>query len=424
MLHMLRDFIKTLPTLLLSLALALAVWISAITAADPVSARNFPRPITIERLNLDPSLIISNEVPTQVTVTLSAPRSVWDVMLTDRAPVRAWIDLAGLSPGTYTLEVNVLPQRQPVREITQIPRTVEVTLQRLITREFPINLERRGEPAIGFRSEVPALSQNTVTISGPELNINQVQVVRVVADLTQASDNLTRLLNVQVLDENELPVQGITVNPDQVTLTQPITQMGGYRNVVVKVITTGQPALGYRLTNVSVSPPTVTVFSNNPQLVVSLPGFVETSPLDLTGVKDDVEVRLPLNLPSGVSVVGEQNVAVQVGVAAIEDSITLSGLVIQVVGLPPELSARLSPTTVDVIISGPVPLLDRLTPENINVVIDLNNVVAGTYQFAPRVTLAVPELRVESILPSSIEVIVELAPTPAPTLTPTRTPRP
>ena len=64
--------------------------------------------------------------------------------------------------------------------------------------------------------------------------------------------------------------------------------------MVVKVASTGQVASGYRLTNISVFPPTVTVFSTNPSLVDRLPGFVETSPLDLTGVKDDIDIRLPL----------------------------------------------------------------------------------------------------------------------------------
>jgi YbbR domain-containing protein len=424
MIQLLRAFVRSIPTLVLSFTLAVAVWISAVTAADPVSQRQFPRAISIERLNQDPSLVISSEVPSQATVNLSAPSSVWDEMLNNRNPVRAYIDLAGLDAGSYVLEVEIQPQYQPVRVISSSPRTVEVTLERLITREVPITLIRRGEPAIGFRAENPTLSQNTVTVIGPESNVSQVQDVRVVVDLSQASDTINRVLDVQVLDANESPVSDITVTPDEVTLTQPITQLGGYRNVVVKVITTGQPALGYRLTNVSVSPPTVTVFSNNPQLVEGLPGFVETNPLDLTGVKDDVEVRLPLNLPGNVTVVGEQNVVVQVGVAAIEDSLTISGLVIQVIGLPPELMASLSPTTVDVIVSGPVPLLDNLTPEDVNVVIDLTNVVAGTYQFAPRVTLSLEELQVESILPSSIEVVVEPAPTPTPTPTPTRTPRP
>ena len=417
MLRLLREFVKSLPTLILSLALAVAVWISAVTANDPVRQQLFPRPVTIERIDQDPSLIISGEVPTQVTVKLSAPNSVWEEMLNDRNPIRAYIDLSGLGPGTHTVDVHVQSLRQPARVVSQTPNRVEVTLDRLSTQEFPIHLVRRGEPAIGYQVETPTLSQNTVTISGPASNLSKIKDVRVVLDLSQASDDIKRVLNVQVLDANENPVEGITVNPEQVTINQPITQLGGYRNVVVKVVTTGQPAVGYRLTNVSVFPPTVTVFANNPQLVESLPGFVETSPLDLTGVKDDVEVRLPLNLPSGVSVVGDQTVVVQVGVAAIEDSVTLSGLAVQVSGLPPDLSARISPTTVDVIVSGPVLLLDQLTPEDVNVVVDLTNVVEGTYQFAPRVTLNIPELRVESILPSSIEVVVE------PALTPTPTPR-
>lgn len=424
MLKVLRNFIKTLPTLALSLALAVAVWISAVSAADPVQARVFPRPVTIEHQNLDPSLVIANDIVNQATVTLSAPDSVWDVMVAERNPVRAWIELAGLGPGSYTLEVKIQALHRPVREVGKTPRTVDVVLERLMTQELPLNLERRGEPAVGFRADEPVLSHTTVTVSGPESQVSRVTTAQAIVDLTQSNKTINRLIDVQVFDENQQPVDGVTVTPSQVTLNQPVVQMGGYRNVVVKVITTGRTALGYRLTNVSVSPPTVTVFSNNPQLVESLPGFIETNPLDITGVRDDVEVRLPLNLPAGVSMEGEQTVVVQVGVAAIEDSVTVSGLMIEVTGLPPSLAARLSPATVDVIISGPVPLLDRLTPEDIDVVIDLTNVVSGTYQLAPRVTLSLGELRVESILPSSIEVVVDTAPTPTVTPTPTRTPRP
>lgn len=416
MLRILREFVKSLPTLILSFALAVAVWISSVTAADPVQQRLYPRPVTIEIQNQSPSLVISNDIPTQATVTLNAPTSVWDEMLNARTPIRAYLNLAGLDAGTHVLDVDIQVQHQPVRVVSQNPDQIEVVLERLVSQEFPINLERRGEPAIGFQMETPSLSQNTVTISGPASQVDNVSIVRVVLEMDQASDSINRVLDVQVLDSNEIPVEGVTVVPDQVTIDQPITQLGGYKsNVVVKVVTTGQRPVGYRLTNVSVSPPTVTVFSNNPELIENLPGFVETSPLDLTGVRDDFEVRLPLNLPEGVSVVGDQSVVVQVGMAAIEDSVTLSGLPVEVSGLPPELAATVSPTTVDVIVSGPVLLLDRLTPQDVNVIVDLTSVSAGTYQFAPRVTLDIPELQVESILPSSIEVVVEAAPTPTPT---------
>ena len=132
--------------------------------------------------------------------------------------------------------------------------------------------------------------------------------------------------------------------------------------MVVKVVTVGQVSDGYRLTTISVFPPAVTVFASNPSLVDKLPGYVETSPVELTGVKDDVDVRVALNLPQGVSVVGDQTVNVVVGVSAIEGSISVTEVPVEVINLVPELSAQLSPTTVTIILSGPLPLLDSLKP--------------------------------------------------------------
>lgn len=422
MISILRGFVKSIPTLILSFMLAIAVWISAVTAADPTEDRLYPRPVPIERIAQDPSLVLLGDVPTQATVTLSAPSTIWSQMLNDRAPIRAYIDLSGKEAGTYTLEVNVDPLVKPAKVVSYSPRTVTVTLEKLVTQEFPIQLVRRGEPSIGFQADAPQLSQNTVTISGPASRVEQVKEVRVTVDLSQAREAINRVLDVQVLNTTGNAVEGITVTPDQVTLAQPISQRGGYRNVVIKVASTGQVAGGYRLTNISVFPPAVTVFSTNPQLVENLPGFVETAPLDLTGVKDDQEVRLSLNLPNGVEVVGDQTVLVQVGVSAIEGSVTLSNLEVEVQGLVETLGARISPETVDVIVSGPLPLLDQLSANDVSVVLDLIGVGEGTYQFAPRVVITIPELQVESILPGSIEVVVGPRPRRTQTPTPTRTP--
>ena len=113
--------------------------------------------------------------------------------------------------------------------------------------------------------------------------------------------------------------------------------------------------------------------------------------------------------------VGEQTVNVVVGVSAIEGSLTINDIPVEVINLDPTLSASLSPTTVNIILSGPLPILDTLKAADLRVVIDLVGVKRGTYQLVPRVDLQSTEIRVESILPGSIEVTVG---------TPTPTPRP
>ncbi len=412
--NFIRQAVRYIPTLLLSLALAVAVWISAVTSNDPTEERNYTRAVNVEIIGLDPAMIITSGESRQISLRLSAPRSVWD-QLSVGSPVRALVDLSAVGEGTHTLDVQIQIAVEPVRIVSSSPQTLTLTLEKLATTTLPIEIQRRGEVAVGYEAGAAKADIEIATVSGPQSLVDRVHTLRAVLDISRANDNLTRSIDVQALDENDLPISGLSITPNQVTITQPVTQRGGYRNVVVKVVTTGQINSGYRLTTISVFPPAVTVFASNPSLVDNLPGYVETSPVDLTEARDDVDVRVGLNLPEGISVVGEQTVNVVVGVAAIEGSLTINDLPVEIINLDPELGASLSPLSVNLILSGPLPILDGLKPGDLRVIIDLAGVKAGTYQLVPRVDLQGAEVRVESILPGSIEVTVG---------TPTPTPRP
>jgi len=174
----------------------------------------------------------------------------------------------------------------------------------------------------------------------------------------------------------------------------------------------------------------VTVFSPDPRLIEALPGYVETAPLDLDNARDDINIFLPLDLPPGVSVVGQEGaiadqfVEVQVGVAAIEGSLTFADIPVEIIGLAEGLRAVVSPESVSVILSGPLPVLEQLTAQDVRVFVDVTGEDVGTYQLVPEVEFLSEELRVDSILPGSVEIIITLAPRiePRQTVTPTGTP--
>jgi YbbR domain-containing protein len=150
--------------------------------------------------------------------------------------------------------------------------------------------------------------------------------------------------------------------------------------------------------------------------VAALPGVVETQPLELQNASDDITTRLDLNLPAGVSVVGEQTVLIQAGITPIQSSITISSEVVQIVGLPAGMNAQILPATVDVIVSGPLPVLDTLTRQDIKVTVDVTGLPAGTHQLRPKFQILVSDVDVVSILPETIEVTLTAASgTPAPT---------
>ena len=171
---------------------------------------------------------------------------------------------------------------------------------------------------------------------------------------------------------------------------------------------------GSRLDSISVFPPVVTVYSSDPALINSLPGVLDTQPLELAGVNDNLNLRLGLNLPEGVSVVGQQNVLTQAGVYPIQTSLTVPGETVEWTGLPANLTAQVPPAPVDVIPSGPLPVLDTLNRQDVHVTVDVSGLEIGSHQLTPTVQIIASNVTVESLLPGTVEVIIASSSTPTP----------
>jgi len=415
-----RWFAVNLRTLLLALVLGFAVWMSAVTDADPDET---PSPLTVplEIIGQDPSLVITNDIPSSVEVSLRAPRSVWEQLTTQENAVRAILDLSTFSAGEHPLPIQILISVRPVQIVFANPTTVTVDLEPLAVQTLPVSLSLSGQPAIGYQAGKVTIEPTEVIISGPQSLVDQVARARVFINLDDVRESIEQAMEIEIVDEKNMPLEGITINPESVHINIPLSQQGGFRDVAVKVVVRGQVAAGYRLENISVFPPVITVFAEDPELVSALPGVVDTQPLELQDAKQDITTRLTLNLPENVTIVGTegaQTVQVQVAISPIQTSVTLPNLPIKLIGLPDALAAQISPGTVDVIISGPLPVLEVLTPQDITVTVDVTGLDVGIHQLTPKLETLVENVSGESILPGTVEVILSIPPTPTPTVTP------
>lgn len=413
-----RLFAKNLRTFLLALALGISVWVSAVSAADPNEVRSFPNPIPLEVVGLDPSLVLTSETPRSVDITLRAPRSVWEALTARDGAVRAILDLSAFSAGEHTKEIQLVVTERPYQLVFVNPSTVTVTLESIASRTFPVTTTLRGQPATGYQAGDATTAVDQVAISGPESLVKQAARARVLVNLDNVRETIDEALPVQIVDEDDNVIQGLTVNPETVRVNIPISQQGGFRDLAVKVVVQGQQAPGYRIENISVFPPVITIFAEDPERVNELPGVVETMPLDLQGQSEDISTRLSLNLPEGITLVGAQTVQVNVSISPIQTSLTLLNQPINIVGLEEGLSAQVFPQTVDVIISGPVPVLDALASQDVTVSVDVSDLEIGVYQLTPQVNVLLEDVLVESILPGTVEVVIALPTTPTPTAFP------
>jgi len=409
-----KSLTKNFPTLLSAILLAIAVWVLAVTNTDPVEKRLFNRPIALEVIGQDPSLVITTEIPEQVSITLSAPASTWASALTSTNVVRALVDLTGLDSGTYEVPVRIQITARPVRVESVTPDTVSLTMEKKTGKSLPIQLIQPAGPAVGYEAGSPELSATDATVTGPDSLVEKVVEVRATLDISSSRETIDRDLILSAWDKNGVRVSGVAISPEKVHVRQEITQRGGYKNVSVRVVTAGQIASGYRLSDISPNPPIVTVFSTDLELINTLPGFIETQPLNLTDADSDLEVALPLNLPSGVIVVGESTIKVTVTISPLESSITLRGLPIEIIGVSPLYQTVISPDRMDIILSGPLPELDALKASDVRILLDLTDKTPGTYQLVPQVQVGNSGILVESILPTTIEVEIRTSPTAVP----------
>jgi YbbR domain-containing protein len=413
---MLNSLERNLRSFLWALVLGLSVWVAAVTASDPDEVRAYPTPVSVAVVGQNPGLVISSVVPQEVRLTIRAPQSVWNQLNSRPESVRAVLDLSGVGAGEHRLPLQIQVDARPVRIVTASPSSVLLTLEPLLSRTLPLESTLLGKLAIGYQAGDLVLEPNQVVISGPESRVSRVSRVSVPVNLNGIRETLDADIPVEALDQNDAAIPDLTIQPQTAHISLPVVLQGGFRDMAVKVIVHGQVAPGYRLDSISVSPPVVTVYSANPELVNTLPGVVETQALDLNATSSNLNLRVALDLPSGISVVGQQAVLIQAGISPIQSSLTLSGQKVEVTGLPPDLEARVSPPTVDVIVSGPIPILDTLTKQDVHVTVDVGSVAAGSYQLAPRAQVLASTVTVESLLPGTVEVV--LVPKAAPTTHP------
>ena len=399
-----RNLIKNLPSLLTALAFALAVWIFAVAQADPTETRTLSRPVELEVIGQDPNLMIVNDFTEQVTLTVRGPSTILDQLANDSNLITATLDLSGMEAGFHPLTPRVNIALDPVEVVRINPASIIIELDSIISQTFPIKVETIGTPAVGFEAKTPELTSETVRISGPESLINSIRTVVAEINIENVSANIEQEVELSASDAEGLTIEGLSISPSSINVTIPIEQRGGYRTVGVKPITSGELAQGYRLLNIFSVPPTVTVYSSNEALVESLPSSVETTPININDANETMEIRVNLDLPEEVNIVGSQYVTIRIEIEAIIDSRRFSDIPVLVEGLGEGLEPTLSPTNVDVILEGPVALLDSLQKVEILIVVDLEGLEAGVHQVTPEVRLDDSLLTVESILPSIVEV--------------------
>jgi YbbR domain-containing protein len=408
-----RRFIGHLGTLLLSIVMGLIVWLIAINQENPLVTQVLPERVALETRNLNGSLRPTRDLSREsVQVTVQAPRTVWSRL--QPGQISAYVNLNGLGPGTHTVPVEVTAANPEVVVTDLEPAQLTFQLDEIVTKTVAVQATIMDNTGVGYDWQPPQVNPTTVTVRGPASQVDQVVAAEAQIYLRGAKSQVQRFQNLEVVDGQNRAVAQIEILPPMVEVIVPVERWPGRKEVAVRVDLEGQPADGYRLGPLKVDPNMVVLRGSGD--VLDTLGFVETEPVLVDDATGDVRTSARLLLPDGVSAFEGDVVDVIIGVVPVEDSsrVTLRPIVR---GVPPGLQATVALDTMDIIVSGPISILDALESDDLFVILNLANLSVGAHVVTPDVVY--PDgIRLEGVLPETAEVVItNIVPTSAVTST-------
>lgn len=280
---------------LLCLIAACALWVYVMNEQNPQVENTYTVPV--ETRNLDRSLVATN-VPSTVKVKVRMSRSDMIYMRSDN--IKAYVDLAGLTDGDYpnTPILVSVPGDESVVSVS--PKTFELNIDTYAVKTLPANVQIFGTPETNFSVESNKVTPDTITIAGSSTMIAKADRAVVSVNIAGKEKSFSEFDSVNILDADGNTVTGLDVMPSQVKVAVKMKEQTKLGNLPIKIDTKGEPAKGYKVGKITVTPPVATLTA--PISFFASNRTLDLDPIDVTGASADIHQTVNVTTPLGGSV--------------------------------------------------------------------------------------------------------------------------
>lgn len=314
------------PWKLLSLMLAVVLWGGIISQDATLTREKSFTDVTVNVINRD-ALLRSGLIVTKglddlqpIKMRVDVPQKIYDSVTPANFNVR--IDLSRITaPGVQTLPVMYAASTTygTVKWVSMAEVTVEVD-HYITRRRIPVQLNETGSIPAGFYATNAIVDPSIVTISGPRSLVQNV--VRCVASyntslLSPAARTQFSAVPFVLYDNTDKPVESnlIEVSIDAIQLDTLLVEQTLYRLQAISInksgITTGKPAKGYKVTDITIDPAMLNVAGSN-ELMETLTLLDVEAPIDITGATDTLIRSVKIKRPADAYHMSENAVYVTV----------------------------------------------------------------------------------------------------------------
>ena len=368
---------KTL-NLVLAVILAVGVWLYVINVENPTSpttVRDIPITVTGEDVLAERDLMVTGLSADQVDLRISGRKKT--LMNLNRSNITLELDVSTITTaGDHTLTCQYEFPRNVGSDSVSISDweelRVTVTVAQRESKEIPVRGEFIGTEAENSLAGVVTTDPDTVEVSGPAEALEDIAYALASVGGKEISSTLTESVNVVLMQADGTPAerQNVTVNTETVEVTVPVRTVAAIPLTVSLKDGGGVTADDVE---VEITPGTVTVTAAEEGAEVELPESISLGEIDLSNVLGDTSFALPIQLPEGVILWGDQpdmasvsltfqNVAVR--------QVEVQSIVLE--NVPQGYEAALVNQQLSVWVRGEADLVGDLDPGQLQVTVDLS----------------------------------------------------
>lgn len=404
-----KNMINKFTLKILSLIIAILIWLLVRNVDDPIIVRTFYEiPVTIENAsylaeNLEIPLLVDGK--DTVKVRIKGARSVVNKLEKE--------DITAVADMTQIISKDTTPIMVPVEvtctgisdfDITVRPRNIQVNIEKQKSVEKTIAVST-GDTQPDKDYEIGNLKANPekVTISGPESIIDRIDKVVALVDVTgRKESNIEIKSQLKIYDKNldELSAKQLEyLNIKEISDNTIRIQAQFWKvkqNVKIKAEYSGEPKHGYEVDSINLVPDTVSVAGTEEALkkleqegnTLEIPGKY----IDVTDKTGDFEENIDLNelLPEDLKLVRDVNSSVIATVKILpynSRDYEVSVTQIKADNKAEDLDLVFQDEQITIRAKAKEQDLDSLSTADIQVQIDLNGYGEGEYEVPVTVTL-------------------------------------
>lgn len=379
---------RTLIVKIVCLLLSFGLWLYISNVENPLRTyelKNIPVELINEDSVADSKFAIANKQQFTVDLKLEGPSS--EVVKIKKEDFRIVADMSAyaLKSGENTIPVQILDYPENISIKNNGFLGIKVGLEELVEKQLVIKSKVKVTYKERIFEKEQTINPKNVTVTGGKTSIEKINEAILTGEEKDIDKNKQNEYEIKFVDSSGNEVNNIKSNIKTASLS--IVVVNG-KSVPINLKTTGNIPQGFTLEGYELSKNNINVLGDSENL--NKINSIDTEFVDMSLLQVGSEIDVRLILPEGISVQdGGSMIKAKFKLKKEEPATKNLTCNVKYLNLNEAFTVEPENSTVNITLTGTQEAIDKVTPENINVILDLSNVKdEGTGEYTPQATLA------------------------------------